>query len=112
MWCFRGDECGGVFPMLSVSENWCSVRLGVKPYACSMCDMRFFQRYHLERHSLTHTGMCSPPLSNNTRTPSVIRPLLHISCSFIKCMVAAGLCFSVKLINLAYRAAYERHNTP
>lgn len=43
-----------------VSENWCSVHLGVKPYACSMCDMRFFQRYHLERHSLTHTGMwCS-----------------------------------------------------
>lgn len=35
----------------------CSVRLGVKPYACSMCDRRFFQRYHLQRHSLTHTGM-------------------------------------------------------
>jgi len=33
------------------------MRLGVKPYACSMCDMRFFQRYHLARHSLTHTGM-------------------------------------------------------
>ncbi len=35
-----------------------TLHLGVKPYACSMCDMRFFQRYHLERHSLTHTGMC------------------------------------------------------
>lgn len=35
----------------------CSLRLGVKPYACSMCDRRFFQRYHLQRHSLTHTGM-------------------------------------------------------
>lgn len=34
--------------------------VGVKPYACSMCDMRFFQRYHLARHSLTHTGMRSP----------------------------------------------------
>lgn len=33
------------------------VCVGVKPYACSMCDMRFFQRYHLERHRLTHTGM-------------------------------------------------------
>lgn len=31
--------------------------LGVKPYACTMCDMRFIQRYQLERHSLTHTGM-------------------------------------------------------
>uniref|UniRef100_A0A3Q3XIH6 C2H2-type domain-containing protein n=1 Tax=Mola mola TaxID=94237 RepID=A0A3Q3XIH6_MOLML len=29
--------------------------LGVKPYACTMCDMRFIQRYQLERHSLTHT---------------------------------------------------------
>ena len=37
----------------------CSVCLGVKPYACSMCDMRFIQRNHLERHSLTHTGMRS-----------------------------------------------------
>ena len=36
---------------------WCFVYVGVKPYACSMCDMRFFQRYHLARHSLTHTGM-------------------------------------------------------
>lgn len=32
------------------------VHSGVKPYACTMCDMRFFQRYHLQRHSLTHTG--------------------------------------------------------
>ena len=45
------------------------VCVGVKPYACSMCDMRFFQRYHLARHSLTHTGMrltlpLSPALQN------------------------------------------------
>lgn len=33
--------------------------LGVKPYACTMCDMRFIQRYQLERHSLTHTGTSS-----------------------------------------------------
>lgn len=31
--------------------------LGEKPYACAVCDMRFIQRYHLERHSLIHTGM-------------------------------------------------------
>lgn len=29
---------------------------GEKPFACAVCDMRFIQRYHLERHSLTHTG--------------------------------------------------------
>lgn len=30
--------------------------VGEKPFACAICDMRFIQRYHLERHSLTHTG--------------------------------------------------------
>lgn len=33
---------------------------GEKPFACAICDMRFIQRYHLERHSLTHTGMRNP----------------------------------------------------
>ena len=33
--------------------------LGEKPFACAICDMRFIQRYHLERHSLTHTVMPS-----------------------------------------------------
>lgn len=32
---------------------------GEKPFACAVCDMRFIQRYHLERHSLTHTGTTS-----------------------------------------------------
>lgn len=53
---FRRSEC-----------TWliiCSVHLGVKPYACSMCDMRFFHRYHLQRHSLTHTGMCLSTLTH------------------------------------------------
>lgn len=40
--------------------------LGEKPYACAVCDMRFIQRYHLERHSLIHTGM----------RPSTV-PILH-----------------------------------
>lgn len=38
-------------------SNISTLRLGVKPFACTMCDMRFFQRYHLQRHSITHTGM-------------------------------------------------------
>lgn len=45
--------------MWVVGLIYCSVCVGVKPYACSMCDMRFIQRNHLERHSLTHTGMRS-----------------------------------------------------
>ena len=45
------------------------LRLGVKPYACTMCDMKFFQRYHLARHSLTHTGMgpCTVPMTFSIR---------------------------------------------
>uniref|UniRef100_A0A3B4BCZ2 C2H2-type domain-containing protein n=1 Tax=Periophthalmus magnuspinnatus TaxID=409849 RepID=A0A3B4BCZ2_9GOBI len=43
-------------------SNLCLLCTGVKPYACSMCDMRFFQRYHLARHSLTHTGTQQRPL--------------------------------------------------
>ena len=51
---------------------YCSVCVGVKPYACSMCDMRFIQRYHLERHSLTHTGMRS------FTVPSLLRKAMSL----------------------------------
>lgn len=30
--------------------------VGEKPFACDMCDMRFIQRYHLERHKRVHSG--------------------------------------------------------
>lgn len=30
--------------------------LGEKPYACDSCDMRFIQRYHLDRHKRVHSG--------------------------------------------------------
>lgn len=43
---------------LQVLSNTSTLHLGVKPFACTMCDMRFFQRYHLQRHTITHTGMC------------------------------------------------------
>ena len=55
---------------------WYSVRLGVKPYACTMCDRRFFQRYHLQRHSLTHTGM-------STCSQNVSRWPLHTTSKFV-----------------------------
>lgn len=29
---------------------------GEKPYACDACDMRFIQRYHLDRHKRVHSG--------------------------------------------------------
>lgn len=32
------------------------LRAGEKPYACDACDMRFIQRYHLDRHKRVHSG--------------------------------------------------------
>lgn len=29
---------------------------GEKPFACDACDMRFIQRYHLDRHKRVHSG--------------------------------------------------------
>lgn len=29
---------------------------GEKPFECDMCDMRFIQKYHLERHKRVHSG--------------------------------------------------------
>lgn len=29
---------------------------GEKPFECDVCDMRFIQKYHLERHKRVHSG--------------------------------------------------------
>ena len=29
---------------------------GEKPFECDICDMRFIQKYHLERHKRVHSG--------------------------------------------------------
>lgn len=34
----------------------CYWSAGEKPYACDACDMRFIQRYHLDRHKRVHSG--------------------------------------------------------
>lgn len=63
------------------------VCVGVKPYACSVCDMRFFQRHHLARHSLTHTGMVSPSFSSTVpKYPNflVVCDLEVPHCSYIE----------------------------
>lgn len=44
---------------LHIQVNVCTfvcVCLGEKPFGCDMCDMRFIQRYHLERHKRVHSG--------------------------------------------------------
>lgn len=37
-----------------LGSSYCST--GEKPYACDACDMRFIQRYHLDRHKRVHSG--------------------------------------------------------
>lgn len=29
---------------------------GEKPFCCDQCNMRFIQKYHMERHKRTHSG--------------------------------------------------------
>jgi hypothetical protein len=40
--------------------SWCSLLFalgpGEKPFECDVCDMRFIQKYHLERHKRVHSG--------------------------------------------------------
>lgn len=76
-------------------NDWCSVYSGVKPYACSMCDMRFFQRYHLQRHSLTHTGMWLPSTCKQT-WPSCT-DCLNLSCDKIWNVQCCALWVAVEL---------------
>ena len=44
------------------------MRLGVKPYACTICDRRFYGRFQLQRHSLTHTGTSTLILTFSFKT--------------------------------------------
>ena len=48
MWCCKGNGDGSLTLSHALS--------GEKPFACDMCDMRFIQRYHLERHKRVHSG--------------------------------------------------------
>lgn len=55
--------------------------LGEKPFACDMCDMRFIQRYHLERHKRVHSGekpyQCERCQQVRNHTPNITSQL-HI----------------------------------
>ncbi|NXT20966.1 ZN740 protein, partial [Syrrhaptes paradoxus] len=48
-----------------------------KPFECNMCDMRFIQKYHLERHKRVHSGekpyQCERCLQSFSRTDRLLR---------------------------------------
>lgn len=50
---------------------------GEKPFACDACDMRFIQRYHLDRHKRVHSG--EKPYQCD-RCHQVSSPLSNCSC--------------------------------
>ncbi|NWR96862.1 ZN740 protein, partial [Motacilla alba] len=51
--------------------------LGEKPFECDMCDMRFIQKYHLERHKRVHSGekpyQCERCMQSFSRTDRLLR---------------------------------------
>lgn len=77
------------------------VCVGVKPFACSMCDMRFFQRYHLERHKLTHTGMrpFTVPISFDTFWVPCFNLGTAAFTEFKNMMNHSALCLSILPVN-------------
>nr|XP_020633760.1 zinc finger protein 740 [Pogona vitticeps] len=50
---------------------------GEKPFECDVCDMRFIQKYHLERHKRVHSGekpyQCERCLQSFSRTDRLLR---------------------------------------
>lgn len=42
--------------MVSPDVNFSPPAPGEKPFECDICDMRFIQKYHLERHKRVHSG--------------------------------------------------------
>ncbi|XP_063808170.1 zinc finger protein 740 isoform X2 [Pseudophryne corroboree] len=52
-------ESGTILPSYSPSfriDRDMFTSTGERPYECDMCDMKFIQKYHLERHKRVHSG--------------------------------------------------------
>ncbi|XP_061114204.1 zinc finger protein 271-like isoform X3 [Conger conger] len=68
-----GSTAGNTEPVVVMAMPRPRTR-GEKPFGCDVCDMRFIQRYHLERHKRVHSGekpyqceRCQQPFSRTDR---------------------------------------------
>lgn len=79
--------------------------LGEKPFQCSQCDMRFIQKYLLQRHEKIHTGTCvldgagAVTVSVRTlfRRTAILSHLVFIEICIFGSFCCCSLVFSVSL---------------